>query len=182
MPPAKAPAKSTAKKTGTSRSNGAKRPAAATKTPTAKTAAEQKLMLDQISPHFRLAEFHCSDGTPVPSKAHAALQDLCVRYLEPMREKFGKAQILSGYRTKAYNIRIGGAAKSQHIYDQHPESVAADVRFEKGTPQQWYDFADQLTKRNRHGGVGKYVDSAFVHLDNRAGQARWSGWQGSGAK
>lgn len=146
-----------------------------------KPAVKKAAALDQITPHFRVAEFNCHDGTPVPSAAHAAVKDLCERYLEPLRSRFGKCTVISGHRHKAYNARIGGAPKSQHVYDAHPASVAADVRFEKGTPQEWYDAADKLALANGHGGIGKYVDSVFVHVDNRAGQARWAGWQGSGA-
>ena len=146
-----------------------------------KQAAKKGAALDQITPHFRVAEFNCHDGTPVPSGAHAALKELCELYLEPLRSRFGACTVISGYRHKAYNRRIGGAAKSQHVYDEHPGCVAADVRFAKGTPQEWYDAADQLALANGHGGVGKYIDSVFVHVDSRPGQARWSGWQGSGA-
>ncbi len=147
----------------------------------AKPAVKKAAALDQITPHFRVAEFNCHDGTPVPSASHAALKDLCEVYLEPLRSRFGTCTVISGYRHKPYNRRIGGAPKSQHVYDEHPNSVAADVRFAKGTPQQWYDAADKLALAHGHGGVGKYIDSVFLHIDNRAGQARWSGWQGSGA-
>ena len=142
-------------------------------------AIETAAALDQITPHFRLAEFNCHDGTPVPIAAHAALKELCELYLEPLRSRFGACTVISGYRHKAYNRRIGGAPRSQHVYELHPGSVAADVRFARGTPQEWYDAADKLALAIGHGGVGKYLDSAFIHVDSRPGQARWSGWQGS---
>jgi uncharacterized protein YcbK (DUF882 family) len=140
--------------------------------------APKPLVLDRITPHFRLAEFTSHDGTPVPVSAHEALMDLCRRYLEPLRARFGRCLVLSGYRHAAYNRRIGGAPRSRHVYDEHPGSAAADVRFQRGTTEQWYEAADALARANGHGGVGKYLDSAFIHVDNRPGQARWSGWQG----
>ena len=150
-------------------------------TPAAPTKSAPKIAaLDQITPHFRVAEFNCHDGRTAPAASHAALKDLCERYLEPLRSRFGRCTVISGYRHRAYNARIGGAPKSQHIYDDHPGSVAADVRFERGTPLEWYEAADKLALANGHGGIGKYVDSAFVHVDNRPGQARWAGWQGAG--
>lgn len=144
----------------------------------AQPASKPAAALDQITTHFRVAEFNCHDGTPVPSASHPALKRLCELYLEPMRERFGVAQVLSGYRTKAYNVKIGGAKKSQHIYDEHVESVAGDVRFETGTPAEWAAHADKIAKQVGAGGVGTYIDSRFVHIDNREGQARWSGFQG----
>src|ERR687897_408246 len=90
--------------------------------------------LDGITTHFRLSEFNSPDGGRVPSASHAALKRLCDRYLEPMRETFGKATVLSGFRTKAHNARIDGAKKSIHIYDEHLDQVAADTRYARGTP------------------------------------------------
>ena len=126
----------------------------------------------QLSPHFHVKEFACHDGTPVPKCAYDALRRLCVIVLEPMRQKFGPCRVLSGYRHREYNRSIGGARYSQHIYDDGPESVAADVRFAKGSPKEWAAYADKLLPR---GGVGRYDRSGFVHVDNRSYKARWKG-------
>lgn len=126
----------------------------------------------RLSTHFWLDEFDCHDGTRVPDEAIPALRELCVHVLEPMRAKYGRCTVLSGYRHRAYNARIGGARYSQHIYDLGPGSVAADVRFAKGNPTKWARGARwrfnslQRWKRNRRGGVGRYVRSNFVHVDN----------------
>lgn len=121
----------------------------------------------QLSPHFNVAEFACKDGTKAPLVAIPALKRLCTSYLEPMRAAFGPAIVMSGYRHRAYNERIGGARFSQHIYDDTPTSVAADLIFRTGNPGQWAQLADQLGA----GGVGRYP--SFVHVDNRPGEARW---------
>ena len=124
----------------------------------------------RLTPHFHVGEFDCRDGTPVPPTAHAALRRLCEHYLEPMRARFGVCIVVSGYRHRAYNDRIGGAPRSVHVYDEHPREVAADVRFARGSGADWADVADELAAP----GVGRY--STFVHVDNRrGGPARWSG-------
>ena len=122
-----------------------------------------------LSPHFSIAEFNCHDGRRVPVVAVPALKRLCVRILEPMRAEFGPAKVMSGYRPRDYNARIGGAKLSQHIYDLTPDSVASDIIFARGRPRTWAAYANKLGA----GGVGTY--SSFVHLDNRAVRARWSG-------
>lgn len=131
-----------------------------------------------LSPHFKATEFYTHDGTPCPTKARAGMIALCHDFLEPMRAKFGgSCLILSGYRHELYNAQIGGARNSQHIYEHDYESVAADVRFPKGTPAQWGAEAKRLrVKNNRgHGGVGIYPRQSFTHVDNRAYRADWSG-------
>lgn len=128
----------------------------------------------QLSPNFDVREFDCKDGTKVPSAAVPALTGLCKDVLEPLRTQFGGCTVHSGYRTVTYNRKIGGARFSQHIYDQHPSSVAADVSFKTGTPQQWGFAAAKIL--NGRGGLGVYPSSGFIHCDNRPGPAaRWSG-------
>jgi hypothetical protein len=124
----------------------------------------------QLSPHFNVDEFNCKDGTRVPKASVPALTRLCNEVLEPLREQFGSCTIMSGYRPTAYNTRIGGAKFSQHIYDLHPDTVAADLTFERGRPSDWADAAESLCER---GGLGRYP--GFVHVDNRGTNARWSG-------
>jgi uncharacterized protein YcbK (DUF882 family) len=124
----------------------------------------------QLTPHFKLSEFACKDGTQVPSASVPALTRLCEEVLEPLRERFGPCTVMSGYRPTAYNRRIGGAKFSQHIYDLHPGSVAADLIFPNGGPGDWAGAAEPLCER---GGLGRY--GTFIHVDNRGHRARWSG-------
>lgn len=134
----------------------------------------------RLSPHFTVEEFDCKDGRKVPSASVPALEELCRHVLEPLREKYGRCTVLSGYRHEAYNRLIGGARFSQHIYDQSPSSVAADVRFAKGSVRWWarsakWRFnAKWVWRSRRRGGVGVYPASGFVHVDS--GPRRdWSG-------
>jgi len=132
----------------------------------------------RLSPHFKLSEFNCRDGTPVPRAAVPALKELCVHMLEPLREKYGPAHVNSGYRTRPYNQAIGGARFSQHIYDDQPSSVAADVTFARGGPRQWARSArwrrtyTRVWRRAARGGVGLY--GSFIHVDSGARRD----WQG----
>lgn len=50
------------------------------------------------------------------------MERLVNNILDPLREKVGRIQINSGYRTPAYNKQIGGATNSQHCRGE-----AADI-------------------------------------------------------
>jgi hypothetical protein len=131
----------------------------------------------KLSTNFRGQEFYCNDGSAAPTNAQPAMKRLCVVFLEPMRKKFGTCFINSGYRHTLYNASIGGAVNSQHIYDHTYENVAADVRFAKGNPTQWAAELKRIraSKNGGKGGVGLYVKQGFVHIDNRAYKADWTG-------
>lgn len=123
--------------------------------------------MGRLTPHFQLAEFTCRDGTVVPPESLTDLTSLCVRYLEPLRARYGAVTVLSGHRSPRYNAQVGGAPRSQHVYGSWGPGVAADVRCARGTPRDWYRFLDALSP----GGLGLYP--SWVHVDNRPGRARW---------
>ena len=114
------------------------------------------------SAHFKASEFKCHDGTEVPAKFYANLQKL-MALLEQIRTACGGRAVIinSGYRTAAYNKKVGGAPLSQHLL-----AKAADIRVEGMTAKQVYDIANRL---NPNGGVGKYA--SFTHVDVRDGRA-----------
>lgn len=130
-----------------------------------------------LTPNFKATEFFCNDGSACPIVARPAMIELCLIYLEPMRAKFGTCLVLSGYRHVLYNAEIGGVKQSQHIWENSFESVAADVTFQNGTPRQWAAEARKLraAKNEGNGGVGEYRVLGFIHVDNRAYKADWSG-------
>lgn len=121
----------------------------------------------RLSPHFTVSEFHCHNGAFVPWNTYGMLSQLVNDYLEPLRAAFGPTVVLSGYRTPAYNRSVGGARRSFHVYDHRRQGVAADVRCMHGNAHAWYQLLESL----HPGGLGIYRD--HVHVDNRAGQARW---------
>lgn len=131
---------------------------------------------NRLTPHFKADEFYCHDGSAPPIRAMTAMRRLCAIYLEPMRDTFGPCLILSGYRHELYNQAIHGARHSQHVYEQSYEAVAADLRFARGTPKEWAAAARRIRgKHGDKGGVGLYVRSGFVHVDNRSYKADWTG-------
>lgn len=124
----------------------------------------------RLSANFRLAEFHCKDGTHVPPQAMRGLRRLVKNQLQPMRDKFGSCNVNSAYRTQSHNARVGGEPNSQHRYELGPKSVAADVAFAQGSPREWAAEAEHLLGSDS-GGIGTY--RTFVHVDNRGNRARW---------
>ena len=92
-----------------------------------------------LSPHFRVQEFRCKDGSD-PVFVDTALVEL----LEQLRAHFGKAvTITSGYRTPAHNAKAGGARFSQHLYGR-----AADIRVQGASVEEVAACAE------RHEGCG----------------------------
>lgn len=127
----------------------------------------------RVSPHFLLREFHCKDGTPVPANAVPAVKRLAREVLEPLRAKFGRCRINSGFRTDAYNAKVGGVPKSRHQYHEFPTEPAADLTFERGTVSEWATEAERIL--GNRGGIGTYPSQNFVHVDPRPTKSRWSG-------
>jgi uncharacterized protein YcbK (DUF882 family) len=130
----------------------------------------------RLSKHFIVEEFDCHDGTKVQRRDYNGLKFLCRVYLEPLRAKYGSVTILSGYRTRRHNARVGGASRSYHVYTEHDgNDQAADIRCVRGTPRQWHATLAALRKRKRggRGGLGLYRN--FVHCDLRDYRADWRG-------
>lgn len=80
----------------------------------------------QLTKNFSLAELTATntgiDNIPT-QEVIGNLRLLAEKVLQPARERFGKPiTVNSGYRSKAVNARVGGAASSQHMTGQ-----AADI-------------------------------------------------------
>jgi len=130
----------------------------------------------RLSKHFTVEEFDCHDGTKVMARDHKGLSALCRQFLEPLRAKFGRVTINSGYRTKRYNASIGGASQSYHVYTIHDgNDQAADITCARGTPREWHAFLAGIRQRKRNGRGGLGLYSTFVHVDIRDYKADWRG-------
>lgn len=115
-----------------------------------------------LAPNFKVKEFSCKDGSDVIFIA-PALVDI----LQKIRNHYGKAvNINSGYRTPAYNKKVGGATYSQHLY-----GTAADIRITGVKPKDLAAYIETLMPN--YGGIGIYKN--FVHVDVREVKSRWNG-------
>lgn len=89
----------------------------------------------RLSEHFKLSEMLASNtaekhGVPnIPLKCHiTALQNLCCRALEPLRQHLGlPIHVNSGYRCPKVNELVGGVSNSQHL-----KGEATDITILKG--------------------------------------------------
>lgn len=115
----------------------------------------------QISPHFKVREFACSDGS---DPVFVSLE--LVGILEKIRQHFGQpVTVTSGYRTVSYNAKTdGSSSKSQHC-----NGLAADIKVNGYSPATVAAYAETLLPSS--GGIGIY--STFVHIDVRAKRSRW---------
>lgn len=76
-----------------------------------------KMVKDQLTDHFRLSEFRCSDGQTVmlTPRVLVFIQDI----LEPFRRWYNRPiNINSGYRTTRHNARVEGSPNSLHLIGQ----------------------------------------------------------------
>jgi uncharacterized protein YcbK (DUF882 family) len=122
----------------------------------------------QLTKNFQLSEFSCHDGTPVPSGLIGNVQ-LLANNLQVLRDDIGQPiTILSGYRTQAWNKKVGGKPQSFHM-----KAMAADLTVKGMTPKQLHARIEKLIKagKMKAGGLGLYP--GFVHYDVRGRNARW---------
>ena len=85
-----------------------------------------------LSPHFTLAEMVASptarrmgftEQFEPPPHIIAALKELCLKILEPLRKEVGPIVVSSGYRCARLNKKVKGAKNSQHLVGE-----AADIK------------------------------------------------------
>lgn len=131
-----------------------------------------------MSAHFGADEFAQPARHGFPRVAYPAewvntrLAALC-EVLEVIRAHLGKpVNILSGFRTIAYNKAVGGEKKSQHV-----EGRAADIHVPGVEPKAVQAAVQKLFNDGRLpalGGLGCY--KTFTHIDVRPRKvARWNG-------
>lgn len=111
----------------------------------------------KISEHFKLREFACKDGTDKVLYSTELFE-----MLEKLRAYGGYTiTINSGYRTQAYNKKIGGGSKSQHILGK-----AADIVVKKDGKIVSAKLICCLCQTLGFKGVA-YISENAVHLDMR---------------
>jgi len=122
----------------------------------------------QLTKNFKLSEFGCNDGTPVPAEYLENVKNLA-QNLQLIRDRVGASiSINSGYRTPAYNKKIGGVSNSQHKL-----AKAADIVVKGWRPSQVHALINSMIedKTLKQGGLGRY--NTFTHYDIRGERARW---------
>lgn len=115
--------------------------------------------------HFKVNEFKCHDGSD-----EVLIDKKLVAWLEYIRSILDNKPIYinSGYRTKSYNTKIGGAKNSYHM-----KGMAADIRSKNFKPIDIALAAESL------GIPGIILYKTFVHIDTRQ-KKYWGTSKGDG--
>lgn len=81
------------------------------------------------------------------------LKELCIKVLQPIRDKFGPINVTSGYRCQALNKAVNGSTTSNHLY-----GYASDIQCKNHNLKEIYDFVvnnlnfdECLFEKNRQG-------------------------------
>lgn len=86
---------------------------------------------EKVSEHFRWGEFAVSGQhpelvEPVPDEYRESVEQLARTCLDPIRRHTGRANtILSGFRSPALNLAVGGSPTSQHTKAQAADTDCA---------------------------------------------------------
>lgn len=117
--------------------------------------------MGDLSKNFNRAEFKCKCGSCVQVGPDPRL----IAEMQAIRDDLGKSIVVnSGHRCVAYNARVGGAPKSQHIL-----GTACDFTVAGMTPNEVQEF--MLARFKGRYGIGRY--KTFTHFDVRGYEARW---------
>jgi uncharacterized protein YcbK (DUF882 family) len=124
---------------------------------------------EQLTPNFRLKEFHSKDGASMPYDVYLNIKELAkqLQHLRDINEK--PITINSGYRSRELNRKVGGASNSYHM-----KGMAADFTIRGITPKQVREIIEVQCDLGKMpcGGLGAY--STFTHYDIRKTKARWN--------
>ena len=119
-------------------------------------------MENLITPHFKLKEFACKDGTSVPEYLHYNMR-MIASNLEVIRAFVGSPIIInSAYRTIAHNKAVGGAVQSQHL-----SCNAVDIHVKGMQSEELYNIIKSLMQRRAVEQGGLFLYENFVHYDRR---------------
>ena len=107
-----------------------------------------------LSEAFRVREFACHDGSDV-----IYIDTELITLLQRIRNWAGAPiKVTSGYRTVAWNRKIGGSSTSYHT-----KGRAADIVVEGKSINKVAAFAEAIGA----GGVERNEDTNYVHIDTR---------------
>lgn len=151
-----------------------------------------------LSPHFTLGDFLCNQPGDFPK--YVALRDELILKLEFVLSRLNEAGhdvdgfvVMSGYRTPAYNDRLGNVSNSRHLWggaadiyvdddgDGRMDDLNGDGESDWRDARWLADFVKSLRDtpagEGLRGGVGYYgansIHGPFVHVDVRGYAASW---------
>lgn len=122
----------------------------------------------KLTPNFSLDEFKSKDGASFPAEVVQNL-GILAEQLQALRDEIKKPiTVLSGYRSPAHNLKIGGAKESFHV-----KGMASDLQVAGMTPSQLAEVIEKLIKEGKmkQGGLGIYP--SWIHYDFRNKRIRW---------
>ncbi|HEV8383562.1 MAG TPA: D-Ala-D-Ala carboxypeptidase family metallohydrolase [Candidatus Acidoferrales bacterium] len=137
-------------------------------------------MTQTLSTHFALTEFTRSGAArnasivnqPSP-EVIALAREFCAELLEPIRERFGRIIITSGYRCPALNALMHGVPESDHQWTE--ERIAADFFTPGADLQSVFDWIrlesslpfDQVIREHASGRGGDCIHISFRRQPRR---------------
>jgi uncharacterized protein YcbK (DUF882 family) len=123
--------------------------------------------------HFRASEVvHVGKGQPTEAMWPNILGAL--RIADDIRAAWGKpVRVVSGYRSREYNTRVGGSEKSMHM-----EFRALDLQPVNGEIKPFQTLVARIVSEHRQKGanVGFGMYDTFVHIDTGAPTGRNRTW------
>ena len=84
--------------------------------------------------------------------------------------------LTSGYRTPAYNRKVGGATSSRHLQGDALDFHVSDIDGNGSADDKDKQIVIGLLDRHligSRGGVGRYPNTQAIHMDLRGYRARW---------
>ncbi len=126
--------------------------------------------MTKLSKNFTLEELTRSNIPTISNTADETiktnLEKLAMKVLQPIRDEWGTVNIMSGYRCKEYNEKVGGVKNSQHT-----EGKAADIKLNAELSEvfAWIKrsglMVDQCILENKNG-------SKWIHISYNEGHNR----------
>lgn len=114
--------------------------------------------MTRLSKNFKRKEFQC------PCCDVDTVDAQLIEILQRLRDHFEKRVVVtSGSRCNAYNEKIGGGKKSQHLTGRAADIAVQDVPTA---------IVQELLEDWNVPGLGCYDN--FTHVDTRTGYARWN--------
>jgi hypothetical protein len=89
------------------------------------------------------------------------IYELCSNILQPVRDVFGRVDILSGKRSPALNTAVGGVATSDHLFNYVSAAVDFTVAF--GRVIDCYVWIKQNLP-DTYGQLILYTENPFIHV------------------